>query len=69
MATLQEVTEEINYQMGKLEKFFTKDCRLTFIMRHVSKPGCYMVLSKDDLQKVVETVLKEIEKATKEDSD
>ena len=62
MATLQEVTEEINYQMGKLEKYFTEDCRLTFVMRHVSNTGCYMVLSRDDLQKVADTVLKESEK-------
>ena len=60
MATIEEVHREIDYKMQELEKYFTKDCRLTFVMRHISKPGCYMVVTQDDPKEVAATVLKQI---------
>jgi hypothetical protein len=52
MSRTEEVEQEVNVAMQRLEALFTPNVRLTFIMRDPGDDTCHMVLSKDDLSAV-----------------
>jgi hypothetical protein len=46
--------------MERLESLFTPDCRLTFIMRSTTNADAYMVITADELEKVIDVLEREM---------
>lgn len=55
---LQNAAERCGEALAALEPLFADDCRLTLVMRSTTNDECFLVLSKDDLNEVIDTLLR-----------
>ena len=45
---LENARTQVEQALHELEVLFSKECKLTFVMRHPTMEECYMVITRDD---------------------
>jgi hypothetical protein len=53
MPTLREAQIECDRHLQQMERLFTADCRLTFIMRKPGQPDCWILMTRDNLEELI----------------
>jgi hypothetical protein len=53
MPTLREAQIECDRHLRAMERLFTPECRLTFVMRDPSDPDCWILMTRDNLDELI----------------
>lgn len=56
MPTIKEATDQCEYLLRNLEPLFSGDCRLTLLVRSPPEDDADIIVTRDDLGKVIDAI-------------